>query len=133
VKLKHLLVVIVAPFISVACSKEEPPQAATEAPAELSSPVAVEVSGGNPAAEEASGLITADYMRDIIVEISSDAYEGRGPGSRGDVKAREYLAAEMQRLGLQPGAADGSWEQKFDLVGVNTRQPESWTFAGHGK
>jgi Zn-dependent M28 family amino/carboxypeptidase len=133
VKLRSLLVVVTAPFIAVACSKESPQPPAAETPAELSSPVAVEVSGGNPVAEEASMLITADYMRDIIVEISSDAYEGRGPGSRGDVKAREYLAAEMQRLGLQPGAADGGWQQKFDLVGVDTQQPESWTFAGHGK
>ena len=131
--LKSLFVIVVAPLIAVACSKEQPPQPATEAPPEVSSPVAVEVSGGNPAAEEASRLITADYMRDIIVEISSDAYEGRGPGSRGDVKARDYLAAEMERLGLEPGAADGSWEQKFDLVGVNTLQPEAWTFEGHGE
>jgi Zn-dependent M28 family amino/carboxypeptidase len=133
VNLRILFVVVVAPFFAVACSKERSPQPATEAPPEVSSPVAVQVSGGNPAAEEASRLITADYMRDIIVEISSDAYEGRGPGSRGDVKARDYLAAEMERLGLEPGAADGGWEQKFDLVGVNTLQPEVWSFEGHGE
>ena len=133
-KSRNLFVAVVVPFIAVACSKEEPqqPDAAASAAAELSSPVAVEVSGGNPDAEQASELITADYMRDIIVEIASDAYEGRGPGSRGDEKARDYLAAEMQRLGLQPGAADGSWEQKFDLVGVNTMQPDTWTFEGPG-
>ena len=130
--LRSLIVVMVVPLIVVACSKE-PPQPAAEAPPELSSPVAVEVSGGNPAAEAAAGEIAADYMRDIIVEISSDDYEGRGPGSRGDVKARNYLAAEMKRLGLQPGAADGSWEQKFDLVGLNTVQPDTWTFSGHGE
>ena len=132
-KLKNLFTVLVASFIAVACSKEQPQQPATQAPPEQSSPVAVEVSGGNPAAEEAADLIAADYMRDIIVEISSDAYEGRGPGSRGDVKARDYLAAEMQQLGLQPGAAGGGWEQTFDLVGVNTIQPETWSFEGHGK
>ena len=132
-KLKNLFMVIVASLIAVACGKEQPQQPAAEQPPVLSSPVAVEVSGGNPAAEQAAELITADYMRDIIVEISSDAYEGRGPGSRGDVKARDYLAAEMQRLGLQPGAADGGWEQRFDLVGVNTVQPETWAFEGHGK
>ena len=82
-RLRELFVVIVAPFIAVACSKEQPQQAATEAQPGLSSPVAVEAAGGNPAAEKAAELITADYMRDIVVEISSDAYEGRGPGSRG--------------------------------------------------
>ncbi len=131
--LRSLFVVIVVPVLAVACGKEPPPQPAAEVPPEFSSPVAVEVSGGNPAAEEASTEITADYMRDIIVEISSDEYEGRGPGSRGDVKARNYLAAEMERLGLQPGAADGGWEQKFDLVGLNTVQPDTWTFEGHGE
>ncbi len=134
-KYRNLFVAVVVPFIAVACSKEEPqqPEAAAPAVAELSSPVAVEASGGNPDAEQASQLITADYMRDIIVEISSDAYEGRGPGSRGDEKARDYLAAEMQRLGLQPGAADGSWEQQFDLVGVTTMQPDTWTFEKQGE
>jgi Zn-dependent M28 family amino/carboxypeptidase len=131
--LRSLIVVIVAPVLAVACGEEPPPQPAAEAPPEISSPVAVEVSGGNPAAEEASTEIAAGYMRDIIVEISSDDYEGRGPGSRGDVKARNYLAAEMERLGLQPGAADGGWEQKFDLVGLNTVQPDTWTFEGHGE
>jgi Zn-dependent M28 family amino/carboxypeptidase len=130
VNLKNLFMIVAASLIAVACSKEQPQQPATEKPSESSSPVAVEVSGGNPAAEEAAELITADYMRDIVVEIASDAYEGRGPGSRGDEKARDYLAAEMQRLGLLPGAADGSWEQKFDLVGVNTMQPETWAFEG---
>ena len=129
-KLNNLLVVIIVAIAAVACGKEQPQQPAGESAPQAASPVAVEVSGGNPAAEEASRLITADYMRDIIVEIASDDYEGRGPGSRGDVKAREYLAAELQRVGLQPGAADGSWEQKFDLVGVNSLQPETWTFEG---
>ena len=130
---RSLIVVIVAPLFAVACSKESPQPPSVEASPEPASPVAVEVSGGNPAAEEASRKITADYMRDIIVEISSDDYEGRGPGSRGDVKARNYLADEMERLGLQPGAAGDSWEQTFDLVGVHTGQPDTWTFAGHGE
>ena len=72
-------------------------------------------------------------MQDIVVEISSDAYEGRGPGSPGDEKARKYLADEMAKLGLEPGAADGGWEQTFELVGVKTKQPETWTFEGHDK
>ena len=68
-----------------------------------------------------------------MVKISSDAYEGRGPGSKGDVKTRNYLADQMEKMGLQPGAADGGWEQPFDLVGVNSMQPETWTFEGHGQ
>ena len=85
------------------------------------------VSAGSPA-EQASAQITADYMRDIIVEISDDKYEGRGPGSTGDAAARKYLAGQMGAMGILPGAADGSWEQAFDLVGVNATQPDEWVF-----
>lgn len=99
----------------------------------VTAPVAVEVSGGNPAAEQAALEIEADYMRAIVEEISDDRYEGRGPGSRGDVAAREYLAGQMAALDLEPGAAGGSWEQPFDLVGINATQPDTWTFNGHDR
>jgi len=84
--------------------------------------------GANVAADEAAKLITADLMRGYVIELSDDRYEGRGPASRGDVMARKYLADELGKLGLEPGAADGSWEQAFDLVGVTTEQPPTWTF-----
>ena len=87
----------------------------------------------NLTAEEASKEITGDYMRSIVVEISDDRYQGRGPGSEGDAMARAYLATRMEELGLEPAAADGSWEQPFDLVGINASQPASWTFEGHDK
>ena len=114
-----------------ACSADEPATETTAAP--LSSPIAIEATGGNPAAEAAANQITDEYMREIIAEISSDAYEGRGPASRGDEKARAYLIARMQELGLEPGGKNGSFEQPFDLVGVNSIQPETWTFEGHDK
>ena len=74
----------------VACSREE--AAAPAANESGASPVALELSGSNAAAEKAAATISDDYMRSIIVEISDDSYEGRGPGSRGDEKARTWLA-----------------------------------------
>ena len=118
--------------VLTACSKEPAPEQ-NLGNAEPASAVAVELSGGNPAAEIASKQISDDYMREIIVEISDDRYEGRGPGTRGDEAARKYLVERMAELGLEPGAEDGSWEQPFDLVGINASQPDSWTFEGHGK
>jgi len=85
------------------------------------------------AAEQAALQIDGEYMRGIVKEISDDRYEGRGPGTRGDAAARKYLAEQMAALGLQPGAADGTWEQSFDLVGINSTQPDSWTFERNGK
>jgi Zn-dependent M28 family amino/carboxypeptidase len=115
----------------IGCSAEEPQSPPVET-VEFSQ-VIVEATGGNPAAEAAAGEITDPYMREIIAEISSDAYEGRGPGSRGDEMTRKYLVQRMQDLGLEPGGEDGSWEQLFELVGVNAQQPKSWTFDGHEK
>jgi len=133
VKLKYSIPFMMAAVAVASCSKEQPAEPAASAEAEVTAPAAGVASGGNPAAEEASLQITDEYMRGIIVEISSDAYEGRGPGSQGDVKAREYLTKQMQEMGLLPAAGDGSWEQPFDLVGVNAAQPETWTFEGHNQ
>ena len=82
------------------------------------------------AAEEAAQLIAGEYMRGIVAEISDDRYEGRGPGSRGDKMARDFLIAEMQLAGFDPGGENGSWEQQVELVSVDTDQPPTWSFTG---
>jgi len=90
-----------------------------------------EIPAENSAVETAAQLITEEFVREIIAEISSDEYEGRGPASDGDKKARAYLANKMAEIGLEPGAEDGSWEQPFGLVSVETHPPDSWKFSGH--
>ena len=116
-----------------ACSGEKAPQDEAVAQSEDAAVEVADEAGPNLTAEQASKEITGDYMRSIVVEISDDRYEGRGPGSEGDAMARAYLAIRMEELGLEPAAEDGSWEQPFDLVGVNSSQPDSWTFEGHGQ
>ncbi len=101
-----------------ACSPSEPPAA---------EPSAGAASAGN-AAEHAANQISGEFIRKIVKEISDDRYEGRGPGSRGDVAARQYLARELEALGLEPGGTDGSWEQEFELVAVDSKQPDEWEF-----
>ncbi len=105
-----------------ACSQREPP---ADEPAAQASGTA---GSGNNAAQEAANQISGEFIRKIVKEISADRYEGRGPGSRGDVAARQYLAAELEALGLEPGGPDGSWEQEFELVAVDTDQPDEWAF-----
>ena len=113
-------VLILSSTLLFACGQQE----ATNEPA----PAAAD--SGSESALQAAEQIESEYMREIIKEISQDSYEGRGPGSRGDVKARLYLAERLAELGLEPAAADDSWEQPFDLVGVNSAQPDEWVFNG---
>lgn len=130
---KHAIVLLCLGFVVAGCGRDDANEATSDQKPTLKSPIAVEISGGDPAAELASAEITAEFIRGIVVEISDDSYEGRGPGSKGDEMARKWLANEMSTLGLKPGAADKRWEQKFDLVGVNAAQPATWEFTGHGK
>ena len=114
---KHKIAGLVAGATMIAACSQEP--AADTAPV---------AAAGSSAEQIATAAITADMMRDIVREISDDKYEGRGPGSRGDIAAREFLIGEMEALGLEPGAADGGWEQAFELVGLTADQPPEWTF-----
>lgn len=126
---QSILLLIVAGSLFAACGKHE---AAAPDTASIADPV-VQGGNGNVDAEEAAKQIKGEYMRTIVAEISDDRYEGRGPGSRGDVAARDFLTKQLSELGLEPGAEDGRWEQPFDLIGVNSIQPEGWTFSGNGK
>ncbi|MCY3966020.1 MAG: M28 family peptidase [Acidobacteria bacterium] len=81
---------------------------------------------GQPAPDTATQLAT------WIADLSDDAMEGRGPGTAGDVMARQYIAEVMADMGIEPAAADGSWEQAFDIVGIDATVPETWSFESSG-
>jgi len=50
--------------------------------------------------------------------LASDEFEGRGPGTRGETLTVDYLKAQLQKMGLEPGNPDGGWVQKVPLVGT---------------
>ena len=79
-------------------------------------------------ADRVSHLIRGDELKDVVAELASDEYEGRGPGSTGDLKAREWIAARLAEANVAPGADQG-YEQSFGLVGVTTKLPPVWTFS----
>jgi Zn-dependent M28 family amino/carboxypeptidase len=57
-------------------------------------------------------------MRANIKFLSSDLLEGRGTGARGGDIAANYIAAQMEALGLKGAGANGSFFQPVSLVGV---------------
>ena len=66
--------------------------------------------------------LNTDRMLKDIVKLSSDEFEGRQPGSKGEELTVAYLTEELKNMGLEPGNPDGSWTQKAALVGL-TPQP----------
>src|SRR5436309_7329080 len=50
--------------------------------------------------------------------LASDLLEGRGPGTRGDELARQYIASEFESYGLEPAGDNGTYIQRVPLLGI---------------
>ncbi|HEY8537438.1 MAG TPA: M28 family metallopeptidase [Steroidobacteraceae bacterium] len=119
----------VASLIAIAfiagCKQREPEQHPLPEP-QSSAPI-------TPEAQIAAAEITADFLRERVAAFSSDEFEGRGPATPGDTKARQWIIEQLKQIGFEPGGPDGSWEQLFDVVGITTQMPKQWTFTRNGK
>src|SRR5712691_10140764 len=62
--------------------------------------------------------IDEDAIRARIKFLSSDLLEGRGTGARGGEIAANYIAAQLEALGLKGAGTQGSFFQPVSLVGV---------------
>jgi Zn-dependent M28 family amino/carboxypeptidase len=62
--------------------------------------------------------IDADAVLAHTKTLSSDEYEGRGPGTKGEELTVNYLVDEYKKIGLKPGNTDGTYIQKVPLVGI---------------
>ena len=85
-----------------------------------------------PGETSAASRVAAAAIDAPLRYLSDDLLEGRGTGTRGDDLAIRYIAAEMEAMGLQPGATEGgtpSWFQKVPLVGLRSQVPPTVTFA----
>src|SRR6516164_4027670 len=60
--------------------------------------------------------------------LSSDEFEGRAPGTKGEELTVNYLVDQFKKIGLKPGNPDGTYVQKVPLVGI-TPTPASLVFA----
>jgi Zn-dependent M28 family amino/carboxypeptidase len=52
--------------------------------------------------------------------LSSDEFEGRAPGTRGETLTVRYLIDAFQKIGLKPGNTNGTFIQKVPLVGTRS-------------
>ena len=111
-----------------ACTTTAPAnnQAAATPPA-----AAAKAAPGLPAElKPALDTVNADDMMRHIKTLSSDEYEGRGPGTPGEELTVKYLTEQMQRIGLKPGNPDGTFVQKVPLMGFKAEPHAKFTAGG---
>jgi Zn-dependent M28 family amino/carboxypeptidase len=75
---------------------------------------------------------TADALLAHIRTLSSDKFEGRGPGSNGEQLSIKYIQDQFKQAGLEPGNPDGTYLQNVPLVGITPDPAMKLTLSGHG-
>jgi Zn-dependent M28 family amino/carboxypeptidase len=84
----------------------------------LCAAVLVAVPAARPA--DPPAVISAERVKAHVAYLASDRLEGRGPGTRGEELATDYLADEFKKAGLKPAGADGTYLQPVPLVRIAT-------------
>jgi Zn-dependent M28 family amino/carboxypeptidase len=105
-----------------ACSRPAD-QPAANATGGSTSPVAI---------TKAPSFDAARILADIKV-LSSDEFEGRAPGSKGEELTVKFLEDAFTKIGLRPGNTDGTFVQALPLVGITATNTRPLTISGHGK
>jgi Zn-dependent M28 family amino/carboxypeptidase len=77
--------------------------------------------------------LSADRLLDHIRILSSDQFEGRGPGSKGEQLTIQYLQGQFKQLGLEPGNPNGTYLQNVPLIGITADKNMALAFTGRGK
>ena len=107
----------------VACSSEPKPE---PAPAQLAPSTSQHLAIGQ------LPTIDLDALLAETKTLSSDAFEGRAPGTKGEELSVNYLADQFKKAGLKPGNKDGTYFQAVPLVGI-TPTPAPLVFKRGGQ
>src|SRR4051812_26233852 len=59
--------------------------------------------------------IDQQKILDRIKVLSSDEYQGRAPGTKGEELSVKYIEDQFKQLNLKPGNPDGTYLQKVPL------------------
>src|SRR6185312_3862833 len=70
--------------------------------------------------------ITASDILQHTKALSTDEFEGRGPGTKGEDLTIKYLTEQFQKFGLKPGNPDGTYVQNVPLTGFTAQATASF-------
>jgi Zn-dependent M28 family amino/carboxypeptidase len=96
-------------------------------------PAAAATNTTAPVAVAKMPTLDAGRMLADIKTLSSDEFEGRAPGSKGEELTVKFLEDQFKKIGLQPGNTDGTFIQPLPLVGITASNTKPLTIAGNGK
>ena len=68
-------------------------------------------------AQDYSSRFDAANMRERVIRLSADDFEGRGPGTEGGKRAAQYIADQLKASGIKPGNGS-SYFQNVKLIGL---------------
>jgi Zn-dependent M28 family amino/carboxypeptidase len=78
-----------------------------------------------PLPEGTTPAINAADLAVRIKTLADDIFEGRGPGTLAGEASAAWIAAEMARLGLQPGGDNGTFFQEVKMVNQTVDEANS--------
>jgi Zn-dependent M28 family amino/carboxypeptidase len=85
-----------------------------------------------PAAAQLPSPVQPEAIKEDVRVLSSDAFQGRGPGERGETVTLAYLKQQFEAAGLQPGEPNGSWFQDVPLIRLD-KGTQSFELALNGE
>uniref|UniRef100_UPI0035C802BC M28 family metallopeptidase n=1 Tax=Sphingomonas sp. TaxID=28214 RepID=UPI0035C802BC len=80
-------------------------------------------------ATPAAAQVNIETEKRVTQALSTDAFEGRAPGTVGEEKTVKLLVDEFTKLGLKPGN-NGSWTQTVPLIELTAKNVSPLVFTG---
>jgi aminopeptidase YwaD len=71
-----------------------------------------------------------DRLYNTVLHLVADSLEGREAGTRGEIIARDYIAAHFAELGLEPFYPDGSYFRAFEILSDHIVSEGTAIYAG---
>ena len=82
----------------------------------LWAPVASATAQAARSADRVAAAVDTNVLRAHLEFLADDALEGRRPGTRGGRLAARYIAAQFERLGLEPAGDSGTYYHRVPII-----------------